>query len=141
MICIQRVKWQSLGTTKWEIHVNREKYFVISFLLEMCIILHCRIDDVQDNSILRRGIPAAHTIYGVPSTVNAANYVHFIVLKRLQSLNHPKAMALCTEHMLELYHGQGMEIYWRDNYMCPTVEEYKNIAKGSKYRVRIMSRT
>ena len=27
--------------------------------------------------------------------------------------------------MLELHRGQGMEIYWRDKYMCPTEEEYR----------------
>jgi geranylgeranyl diphosphate synthase type 3 len=79
-------------------------------------------------------------LYGVPSTINAANYVHFVALNRVQSLNHPKAMALCTGHLMELYHGQGMEIYWRDNHTCPSVEEYKEIAKKSKNRVRNMSR-
>jgi geranylgeranyl diphosphate synthase type 3 len=120
--------------------VNKEKYFVINFLLELCIILHCRNDDIQDNSNLRRGIPAAHTIYGVASTINAANYVHFICLNRVQSLNYPKAMALCTEHLLEFHRGQGMDIYWRDNYTCPSVEEYQEMAKRSKDRVRTMSR-
>jgi geranylgeranyl diphosphate synthase type 3 len=67
---------------------------------------------MQDNSILHRGISAAHTIHGEPRTINAANYVHFIALNMVQSLNHPKVMALCTEHVLDLYHGQGMEIYW-----------------------------
>jgi hypothetical protein len=33
-----------------------------------------------------------------------------------------------------------MEIYWRDNYMCPSVEEYQEMAKRSKDRVRTMSR-
>jgi geranylgeranyl diphosphate synthase type 3 len=140
MIGTQRVKWQSMGTTKWDIFVNKEKYFVITFLVKLFIILHCSIDDVQDNSILRRGIPAAHTVYGVPSTINAATYVHFIALNRVQSLSHPKAMALCTEHLSELYLRQGMEIYWRDNYTCPSVEEYQKIAKRSKDRVRTMSR-
>ena len=141
MTCSQRVKWQLLGTTKWEIYVSKKKKFILTFLSELCIILHCRIDDMQDNSILRRGIPAAHIMYGFPSTINAANYVHFIALKMVQSLNLPEAMALCTEHLVDLYHGQGMEIYWRDNYTCPTVEEYTEIAKGSMYRVRTMSRT
>jgi geranylgeranyl diphosphate synthase type 3 len=125
---------------KWEVYENEEKYFVLSFLVELCIIFHFRNDDMQDNSILHRGIPAAHTICGVPSTINAANYVHFIGLNRVQSLNHPKAMALCIEHLLELYHGQGMEIYWRVNYMCPFVEEYQEMAKKSTNRVRTMSR-
>jgi len=125
---------------KWEINMNKEKYFVINFLLELCIILYCRIDDIQDNSILLRGISAAHTVYGVASTLNATNYVHFVELNRKQCLNHPKAMTLCTKHLLEMHHCQGMEIYWRDNYMCPSVEEYKEMAKRSKDRVRTMSR-
>ena len=137
---MQRVKWQSLGTMKWELYVNKEEYFVMNFLLELCIILHCRIDDIQDNSILRRGIPAAHTVYGIASTINAANYVHFIWLNRVQSLNHLKAMALCIGHLLEWHHGQGMDIYWRDNHKCPSFEEYQEMAKRSKDRVRTMSR-
>jgi geranylgeranyl diphosphate synthase type 3 len=85
--------------------------------------LHCRIDDIQDNAVLRRGISAAHTIYGVPRTINAAIYAHFIELNRVQNLKHPKAMALFIEHLAVWYHGIGMEIYWRDNYTCPSVEE------------------
>lgn len=47
-----------------------------------------RIDDIQDNSILRRGIPVAHSIYGVASTINAANYVMFIALEKVNSLQN-----------------------------------------------------
>jgi geranylgeranyl diphosphate synthase type 3 len=137
MTCMQRVEWQSRGTTKWDIFVSKEKCFVITSLVELYIILCCRIDDMQDNSVLRRGIPAAHIVYGVPSTINAANLVHFIALNRLQSLNHPEAMTLFTEHLLELYHGQGMEVYWRDNHTCPSVEQYMEIAMKSKDRVRL----
>jgi len=137
---MQRVKWQSLGTIKWEIYVNKEKYFVINFLLEFCIILHCRIDNIQENSILRRGLSAAHTIYGVASRINAANCVHFIGLNRVQGLNQLKAMALLIEHLLEMCHGQGIDIYWHDNQTCPSVEEYQEMAKRSKDRVRTMSR-
>jgi len=137
---MQRVKWQSLRNTKWEIYVNKETYFFITFVVEWCLILHCRIDDIEDNSILRRGIPAAHTIYGVPRTTNSAIFVHFIGLERIQNLNHPKAMALCAEHLMEFYHGQGKDIYWRDNNTCPSMEEYQEVAKKSKDKIRTMSR-
>jgi geranylgeranyl diphosphate synthase type 3 len=30
-----------------------------------------------------------------------------------------------TEQVLELHRGQGMEIYWRDNFTCPTEAEYR----------------
>lgn len=42
-------------------------------------VLCHRVDDIEDNSKLRRGVPVAHSIYGVPSTINTANYVYFQV--------------------------------------------------------------
>ena len=98
------------------------------------IILYCRIDDIQDNSILRRGIPAAHTIYGIPSTINAANYLLLKGLKRVQSLNHPDAQKIYTKQLMEMFYGQGLDIFWRDNYKCPSLEEYKQMSKRSKDR-------
>ena len=109
-------------------------------MLQLCIILHYRIDDIQDNSILRRGIPVAHKIYGVASTINTANYVLFIGLNRVLNLNHPEGTRVYTEQMLELHRGQGMEIYWRDNYICPSVEEYKEMVKRSNDWVRTICR-
>jgi hypothetical protein len=44
------------------------------------------MDDVEDNSELRRGIPVAHTIYGVPQTINTANYVYFQAVQELLQL-------------------------------------------------------
>jgi geranylgeranyl diphosphate synthase type 3 len=102
--------------------------------------LHCRFDDIQDNSSLRRGIPAAHTVYGVASTISSAMYVIFISLQRVLSINHPEMTKLCTEMMLESWRGQAMEIYWRDNHICPSEEEYLEMVKRSKDRVRAVSK-
>jgi geranylgeranyl diphosphate synthase type 3 len=96
--------------------------------------LYCRIDDIEDNSILRRGIPVAHSIYGVASTLNAAICLILDGLKRTHSLNHPDVITVCTEQLLNLYYGQGLEIYWRDNYTCPSLDEYKQMIQKSKKR-------
>lgn len=87
------------------------------------------IDDIEDNSVLRRGSPVAHKIYGVASTINSANYVMFIGLERLLALekNKEEAVKVFSEQMLELHRGQGMEIYWRDNLQCPSEEDYKHM--------------
>lgn len=29
--------------------------------------------------------------------------------------------------MKEMHRGQGMHVYWRDNFICPTEEEYKQM--------------
>lgn len=84
-----------------------------------------RTDDIEDNSTLRRGIPVAHSIYGVPSTLNAANYVMFLALEKVQLLGHADATRIYMEQLLELHRGQGMEIHWRDNFTCPLEQDYK----------------
>jgi geranylgeranyl diphosphate synthase type 3 len=96
--------------------------------------LYCRIDDIQDNSLRRRGIPVAHSVYGVSSTINASIYLLLKGIKKLQSLNHPDAITVCTEQLLDFCYGQGLEIFWRDNYTCPLMEEYKKMIKKSKKR-------
>jgi geranylgeranyl diphosphate synthase type 3 len=98
------------------------------------LILYCRIDDIQDNSTLRRGIPVAHSIYGIASTINAAIYTLLKGLQRVQNINHPDAITVCIERMRKMYYGQGLEIYWRDNYTCPSFEEYKQMFNRSKFR-------
>ena len=47
------------------------------------------MDDVEDNSELRRGTPVAHTIYGTPQTINTANYVYFLAMQELLGLRSP----------------------------------------------------
>lgn len=52
-----------------------------------------RMDDVEDNSELRRGSPVAHTIYGVPQTINTANYVYFQAVQELLELQRGSKQA------------------------------------------------
>ncbi|KAL4142890.1 hypothetical protein QTP88_005283 [Uroleucon formosanum] len=107
--------------------IPSDKLAVIGDIVQMLHNSSLLTDDIQDNSVLRRGIPVAHSIYGVASTINAANYMSFVALERTLSLGHPMATTVYTEQVLELHRGQGMEIYWRDNYTCPTEDEYKKM--------------
>ncbi|XP_041774726.1 geranylgeranyl pyrophosphate synthase [Anopheles merus] len=116
----------ALAINHW-LYIPNDKLAAISEIVQMLHNSSLLIDDIEDNSILRRGIPVAHKIYGVASTINAANYVLFLALEKVQQLGHPDATRVYTEQLLELHRGQGMEIYWRDNYACPTETEYKQM--------------
>lgn len=59
-----------------------------------------RIDDVEDDSMLRRGAPAAHHIYGIPQTINCANYVYFLALAEITKLNKPSMITIYTGKLL-----------------------------------------
>ena len=125
---------------KYEIFVNNEKYCVRRLVLQLCITLHCRIDDIQDNSALHRGIPATHTVYGVAITISAAICVYFKSMQIVLSFNHPDCIKLYTEMLLELWQGQAIETSWRDNHTCPSEEVYLDVANRSKNRVIAMWR-
>lgn len=91
-----------------------------------------RVDDIEDDSELRRGRPVAHRIFGVPWTINCANYVYFISLRRCQQLGNSHAMSVYVEEMLRLHQGQGIDIYWRDQCTCPSIEDYVKMVENSK---------
>uniref|UniRef100_A0A7S0KAF0 Geranylgeranyl diphosphate synthase n=1 Tax=Leptocylindrus aporus TaxID=1398097 RepID=A0A7S0KAF0_9STRA len=82
------------------------------------------IDDIEDNSKLRRGIPVAHSIFGVPSVINCANYVYFLALEKCHNMRNPKAVEVFVNELLNLHRGQGQDIFWRDHGICPTEDEY-----------------
>jgi geranylgeranyl pyrophosphate synthase len=80
------------------------------------------IDDIEDSSKLRRGVPVAHSIFGVPLTINCANYVYFLALSKIQELGIPRAMNVFVIELLSLHRGQGLDILWRDQNVCPSGE-------------------
>lgn len=99
------------------------------------------IDDVQDGSQLRRGIPVAHNIFGTAQTINSANYVYFIALQNLQYLtNKDEAIEIFTTELLNLHRGQGMDLYWRDTLTCPTEDDYLEMVQnktGGLFRLAV----
>ncbi|KAJ3294123.1 Geranylgeranyl pyrophosphate synthase [Borealophlyctis nickersoniae] len=106
------------------LQVPKDKLDTIRSVVEMLHTASLLIDDVEDDSVLRRGVPVAHKIYGIPSVINCANYVYFLALQKTVQLGDPRAMEIFTEELLQLHRGQGMEIYWRDTGTCPSEDEY-----------------
>lgn len=119
------------------------------------------IDDIEDSSLMRRGKPCAHSVYGVPLTINTGNLMYFVALQRatsdlpalwqrLESRTQEetnavtcKANKILVDEMLNLHHGQGLDIYWRDNLTMidlPSVEDYLRMAMnktGGLFRLSV----
>ncbi|KAH3869566.1 geranylgeranyl pyrophosphate synthase-like isoform X1 [Dreissena polymorpha] len=116
----------ALAFNHW-LQIPTDKLHIIGEATQMLHNASLLIDDIEDSSTLRRGIPVAHNIYGVPHTINSANYVYFLGLQKVLDLQHKDATRVFTEQILELHRGQGMDIYWRDTVSCPSEEEYKTM--------------
>jgi geranylgeranyl diphosphate synthase type 3 len=56
------------------------------------------------------------------------------------NLNHPEVTKIFTNVLLDVSRGQALEIYWRENYICPSVREYQEMVKKSKNMVKAIGR-
>ncbi|KAL8976714.1 MAG: hypothetical protein Q9205_007339, partial [Flavoplaca limonia] len=112
---------------------------IINRVVEMLHNAKDRIDDIQDNSRLRRGGPAAHLVFGTAQTINAANYVYYLAQRELTGLhNWSAAIAIFNEELLNLHRGQGLDLFWRDTLTVPSEEEYMqmiNLKTGGLFRL------
>jgi len=98
------------------------------------------VDDIEDRSELRRGKPVAHKIFGEAATINCANYMYFQAMNDARKLENPRALHFFISEMLNLHRGQGMDIYWRDNLVCPTLDQYQTMIMdktGGLFRLAI----
>lgn len=62
-----------------------------------------RLDDFQDNSPLRRGKPATHTIFGPAQTVNTAAYSIIGVIGEIMEFSTGN----CAREIISKYHSWG----------------------------------
>ncbi|CAM9285437.1 unnamed protein product, partial [Choristocarpus tenellus] len=115
----------------------------ISLIKEVVEKLHnasLLVDDIEDNSKLRRGMPVAHSIYGVASTINTANYVYFQALELSHHLGNTTALDCFVRELLSLHRGQGRDILWRETNQCPTEEGYQDMViekTGGLFRLAV----
>lgn len=87
------------------------------------------IDDIQDNSIVRRNQECAHIKYGIPLSINAG---YLMAFKILNSINKNTELSEKVKYKLveNIYYGhlgQGMDIYYTRTKIIPTVEEYNTM--------------
>lgn len=128
-------------------NLDTEKLAVVTDVINILHNASLLVDDVQDSTNLRRGAPASHRVFGVPQTINCANYMYFKayqlllphgiqVLKIMNGtwcscLKHAEVLK-AKDEMLHLHEGQGMELYWRDTFICPSEADYFNMVKNSE---------
>ncbi|KAF1354144.1 geranylgeranyl diphosphate synthase [Lizonia empirigonia] len=128
------------GVNEW-LQLSQQSLDIVIEVVEMLHTASLLVDDVEDSSLMRRGVPVAHSIFGVPQTINSANYIYFLALHKLELLeNHAAALKIFTEEMLNLHRGQGMDLYWRDSLKPPTQSNYLKMISnktGGLFRIAV----
>ena len=73
------------------------------------------VDDIEDGSITRRGKPALHIRYGLPTALNAGNWLYFWPFQLIKALELPNRTALAVYEcyhrtLLRAHFGQAMDL-------------------------------
>jgi len=82
------------------------------------------IDDIQDDSQLRRGQPTLHTTIGVPLAINAGNWMYFRALQWITDTALPvrdqsKMMSAMVNAGLRCHEGQAIDLIARIDQLMP----------------------
>jgi len=73
------------------------------------------VDDIEDESQLRRGAPALHCRYGLPRALNAGNFMYFWAIELLSRLGLPPITELSLHRafsrtLLACHQGQALDL-------------------------------
>lgn len=89
-------------------------------------------DDIEDNSLVRRGKPALHRLHGVPLALNAGDLLFGLVYEALLEneacLGSAATVAIqrrFSQVFRKTFEGQAMDIGWVVHNHLPTREEFE----------------
>ncbi|KFX89132.1 hypothetical protein O988_08748 [Pseudogymnoascus sp. VKM F-3808] len=90
------------------------------------------LDDIQDESILRRGSSAAHCIFGPAQCINSSTYMVVQAAGRINAryTESPQLMGIFLEGLRSLAIGQSWDLNWKFNSYCPSIAEYMVMIDG-----------
>lgn len=126
------------------LHIPRKSQQLIEEIIQLLHDASLILDDIQDNSPIRRGKPAVHTIFGPSQAINSANFMFVRAVQTSRFLHNPHAAATLLEELENLYLGQGQDLAWKFQLHCPTRDEYLEMVDnktGGMFRmlIRLMS--
>ncbi|KAL8992648.1 MAG: hypothetical protein Q9169_006937 [Polycauliona sp. 2 TL-2023] len=135
------IRKQLLSACNIWLHVDKTALATIARSISMLHNASLMIDDIQDDSHLRRGQPSAHTVHGIAQTINSANHAYFLAQQELLALREASTLVnIFNEEMVNLHRGQGMDIYWRETMTTPTEDDYLKMISnktGGLFRLAI----
>lgn len=105
-----------------------EKLFVMTELLHSAALI---IDDIEDESLLRRGDETIHMRYGTDIAINAASTLYFFpqnivsACPDLTSEQKHRVLRLMTDTSLRAHLGQGQDIFWSKNLSPSTLATWR----------------
>ena len=114
---------------------NGDDIYTLAPLIEGIHTASLIHDDIEDNSELRRGKPAAHVAYGLDSALNSGSWLYFRALQSIEGYHAPGDIKLdlytaALTHIRALHEGQALDIHWhRTAGFFPSRQDYERMIR------------
>lgn len=113
-----------------------EKAYRLTPLVECAHTASLIHDDIEDNSDIRRGKPAAHITFGLDAALNSGSWFYFEGASCIENLDIPPEeknlyYSIFMTELRRLHLGQALDIYWHNNPdSIPSVAEYTAMVRN-----------
>jgi geranylgeranyl pyrophosphate synthase len=87
------------------------------------------LDDIEDDSDLRRGQLATHLVFGQAQAINSANFMFVRAVRDASRLKNEVAVPLLLDALESMYQGQALDLYWKHTMRCPSIAEYLHMVE------------
>ncbi|KAL3458754.1 isoprenoid synthase domain-containing protein [Aspergillus heterothallicus] len=86
------------------------------------------LDDIQHQSPLSCGKPAAYYIFGLSQTTNSATFVYLKAMKKVMQLSR-ESQEILLDELEKLKIGQSYELHWARSCSSPSIDEYMDMIR------------
>ena len=92
--------------------------------------MHFSIDDIIDGGKISGEKSAPHIVFGIPSTVICGEYANFKLTEKVKQLDNKEVLESYIDFGLSVNFAQAIEVYWRENFLCPSFSDYIMMVRG-----------
>ena len=102
-----------------------ESMHVCAEVLELIHAGSLIVDDIEDGSQVRRGLPTLHREVGLPIALNAGNWLYFWPMEKIRALRlqpetELRLYQLCHQGLIRAHFGQSMDLGVRIDHLEQT---------------------
>ncbi|MFH0956228.1 MAG: polyprenyl synthetase family protein, partial [Candidatus Aenigmatarchaeota archaeon] len=105
------------------------------------------VDDIEDNSDMRRDKPCTHKLFGVDVAINAGNFMYFLAFSPLMKNGGNfgkdtllRAWNAAIEEMIRIHYGQGTDIAWHNGLADADNVSEQEYLQMCAYKTGVLSR-
>jgi geranylgeranyl pyrophosphate synthase len=107
-----------------------EKYLDLVLIPEVVHNGSIVVDDIEDDSEMRRGKPCLHKIFGIDVAINVGNFMYFFPLlplyknrEKFDEKTFSKILEVYIQEMINIHIGQATDIGWHKGFAKEITEE------------------